>query len=107
MGGGSSRALSSSMGLRGGFVRAQGCARRGRRWVVFEPAGRGPQALWSRPFGWLWTKRAWVAASIGIVFTASTLYVLWAIRDLPDPTQDVLAAGDVVVLDRNRQPIEA
>jgi penicillin-binding protein 1A len=47
-----------------------------------------------------------VAAAIGIVFTASTLYVLWAIRDLPDPTQDVLAAGDVVVLDRNGKLIE-
>ena len=74
--------------------------------MVSQPAGRGVQARWSRPFGWLWAKRAWVAAAIGIVFTASTLYVLWAIRDLPDPTQNVLAAGDVVVLDRNGKLIE-
>ena len=74
--------------------------------MVSQPAGRRVQARWSRPFGWLWAKRAWVAAAIGIVFTASTLYVLWAIRDLPDPTQNVLAAGDVVVLDRNGKLIE-
>jgi penicillin-binding protein 1A len=75
--------------------------------VVSKPvADGGPQAQWSRPFRWLWAKRAWVAAAIGIVFTASTLYVLWAIRDLPDPTQDVLAAGDVIVLDRNGKLIE-
>ena len=35
-----------------------------------------------------------------------TLYVLWAIKDLPDPTQNVLAAGDVLVLDRNGKLIE-
>jgi penicillin-binding protein 1A len=75
--------------------------------VVSRPVGRGGQhSPWSRPFEWLWARRAWVAAGIGIVFTASTLYVLWAIRDLPDPTQDVLAAGDVVVLDRNGKLIE-
>jgi penicillin-binding protein 1A len=75
--------------------------------VVAEPAGRGAkQALWSRPFAWLWAKRAWVAAAIGVIFIASTLYVLWAVRDLPNPTQDVLAAGDVVVLDRNGKLIE-
>jgi hypothetical protein len=51
--------------------------------VVVNPADRGAQqaAAWSRPFRWLWAKRAWVAAAIGIVFLASTLYVLWAIRD--------------------------
>src|SRR5207302_11342916 len=35
-----------------------------------------------------------------------TLYVLWAIKDLPDPSQNVLAAGDVMVLDRNGKLIE-
>ncbi|MHB8590145.1 MAG: transglycosylase domain-containing protein [Candidatus Dormibacteraceae bacterium] len=75
--------------------------------MVSTPAVRGAkQALWIRPFGWLWAKRAWVAAAIGIVFMAATAYVLWAIRDLPNPTQDVLAAGDVVVLDRNGKLIE-
>jgi penicillin-binding protein 1A len=43
---------------------------------------------------------------VGFVFIASTLYVLWAIRDLPDPSQNVLAAGDVIVLDRNGKLIE-
>lgn len=76
--------------------------------MIEEPADRGTQqaAAWSRPFRWLWAKRAWVAAAIGIVFLASTMYVLWAVRDLPNPTQDVLAAGDVVVLDRNGKLIE-
>jgi membrane peptidoglycan carboxypeptidase len=74
--------------------------------VVSKPAGSSPQAPWPRPLAWLWAKRAWLAAAIGVVFTASTLYVLWAIRDLPDPTQNVLAAGDVVVLDRNGKLIE-
>jgi len=35
-----------------------------------------------------------------------TLYVLWVIKDLPDPSQNVLAAGDVMVLDRNGKLIE-
>ena len=75
--------------------------------MVSEPTGRGgQQALWARPFRWLWAKRAWIAAAVGIVFLASTGYVLWAIRDLPDPSQDVLAAGDVIVLDRNGNLIE-
>src|SRR5260370_2749129 len=35
-----------------------------------------------------------------------TLYVLWVIRDLPDRSQNVLAPGDVVVLDHNGKLIE-
>jgi len=73
--------------------------------VASTPAGR-QRALWLRPIAWLWAKRAWIAAFVGICLIASTLYVLWAIKDLPDPTQDVLAAGDVVVLDRNGKLIE-
>jgi membrane peptidoglycan carboxypeptidase len=61
---------------------------------------------WTRPLAWLWAKKAWIAAAIGVVFVASTLYVLWAIKDLPDPSQNVLAAGDVIVLDRNGKLIE-
>jgi membrane peptidoglycan carboxypeptidase len=75
--------------------------------MVTAPSGRGgQQALWARPFSWLWAKRAWVAGIVGALFLASTLYVLWAIHDLPDPSQDVLAAGDIVVLDRNGKLIE-
>ncbi|HYM97695.1 MAG TPA: biosynthetic peptidoglycan transglycosylase, partial [Candidatus Sulfotelmatobacter sp.] len=69
-------------------------------------AAGSQRALWLRPVAWLWAKRAWIAAMVGIVFIASTLFVLWAIKDLPDPSQDVLAAGDVVVLDRNGKLIE-
>jgi penicillin-binding protein 1A len=54
----------------------------------------------------MWAKRVWIAGITGIVFVLSTLYVLWAVQALPDPSQDVLAAGDVVVLDRNGRLIE-
>jgi membrane peptidoglycan carboxypeptidase len=76
--------------------------------VVQNPAGRDPQrvAVHHRLAGWLWAKRAWIAAVVGILFVLSTLYVLWAVKDLPDPSQDVLAAGDVIVLDRNGKLIE-
>ena len=63
-------------------------------------------SLMTRPFGWFWAKKAWIAAAVGVAFVASTLYVLWAIKDLPDPSQTVLAAGDVIVLDRNGKLIE-
>jgi len=76
--------------------------------MVRKPTDRDPQriATHSRLLGWLWAKRVWIAAAVGIVFILSTLYVLWAVKDLPDPSQDVLAAGDVVVLDRNGHLIE-
>ena len=76
--------------------------------MVSGPVGRGNHAAVSirHPVKWFWAHRTRFAAAIGIVFTASTLYVLWAIKDLPDPSQDVLAAGDVVVLDRNGKLIE-
>ena len=54
----------------------------------------------------MWAGRAWIAAAVGILFILSTLYVLWAVQDLPDPSQSVLAAGDVIVLDRNGKLIE-
>jgi len=69
-------------------------------------ARRGQHALWVRPLAWMWAKRAWIAALVGVFLIASTLYVLWAIKDLPDPSQNVLAAGDVVVLDHNGKLIE-
>jgi penicillin-binding protein 1A len=54
----------------------------------------------------MWAHRAWIAAFVGALLIGSTLYVLWAIKDLPDPSQNVLAAGDVIVLDRNGKLIE-
>jgi len=75
--------------------------------VVQNPTVRGPQrAPRHHLFGWLWARRAWIAAIVGILFILSTLYVLWAVQDLPDPSQSVLAAGDVIVLDRNGKLIE-
>ena len=71
-----------------------------------SPAARSGPALLSRPIRWLWTRRAWVAGVVGVALLGSTLYVLWAIKDLPDPSQSVLAAGDVLVLDRNGKLIE-
>ena len=71
------------------------------------PAAKGGQgALWTRPFAWLWAKRVWIATAVGALLVVSTVYVLWAIKDLPDPSQNVLAAGDVIVLDRNGKLIE-
>lgn len=73
-----------------------------------NPIGSGPARL--RPahglFGWFWAHRVVISAAVAVVFGLSTVYVLWAIKDLPDPNVDVLAAGDVVVLDRNGQLIE-
>jgi len=74
--------------------------------VATGPGGGGQRALWTRPFLWLWDKKAWIAAAVGVLLLATTLYVLWAIKDLPDPSQNVLAAGDVMVLDRNGKLIE-
>ena len=72
-----------------------------------EPvAGRGQRALWLRPIAWLWARKAWISALVGALLIAMTVYVLWAIKDLPDPSQNVLAAGDVMVLDRNGKLIE-
>ena len=69
-------------------------------------AGGDRNSLWLRPIHWLWARRAWISAGIGVLLIAMTVYVLWAIKDLPDPSQNVLAAGDVIVLDRNGKLIE-
>ena len=75
--------------------------------MASEPvAGRGQRALWLRPIAWLWARKAWISALVGALLIAMTVYVLWAIKDLPDPSQNVLAAGDVMVLDRNGKLIE-
>ena len=71
------------------------------------PVSHGSQgSLWTRPFEWLWAQKVKIAAVVGVVFLATTFYVLWAIKDLPDPSQNVLAAGDVIVLDRSGKLIE-
>ena len=71
------------------------------------PAARGGQpGFLTRPTAWLWAKRVWIAAALGVLLIGSTVYVLWAIKDLPNPSQNVLAAGDVIVLDRNGKLIE-
>ncbi|HEY6116372.1 MAG TPA: transglycosylase domain-containing protein [Candidatus Dormibacteraeota bacterium] len=75
--------------------------------MAFAPVARGGQpSMWSQPFRWLWAKKAWIAAAVGAVFLATTFYVLWALKDLPDPSQNVLAAGDVMILDRHGKLIE-
>ena len=57
-------------------------------------------------FEWFRAHRVLISALVAVVFGLSTVYVLWAIQDLPDPNIDVLAAGDIVVLDRNGKVIE-
>jgi len=75
--------------------------------VISEPKEGAPQrVLWSQPFKWLWAKRAWIAGGLGVLLILTTTYVLWAVHDLPDPSQEVLAAGDIVVVDRNGKLIE-
>jgi membrane peptidoglycan carboxypeptidase len=76
--------------------------------VALNPAGAVARRSWRTHglTGWFWRHRVWISAAVAVVFGASTLYVLWALKDLPDPNVDVLAAGDVVVLDRNGQVIE-
>jgi len=75
--------------------------------LISKPNGQGsPQAFWRRPTQWMWANRVPIAAVVGALFLAMTFYVLWTIKDLPNPSQDVLAAGDVVVLDRNGKLIE-
>jgi penicillin-binding protein 1A len=75
--------------------------------VATGPAARGGQpGFLTRPLAWLWAKRVWIASLLGVLLIGSTLYVLWAIKDLPDPSQNVLAAGDVIVLDRNGKLVE-
>jgi membrane peptidoglycan carboxypeptidase len=75
--------------------------------VATAPVARGGQpSIWFQPLVWLWAKKAWIAAAVGVVFLGTTFYVLWALKDLPDPSQNVLAAGDVLVLDRHGKLIE-
>jgi penicillin-binding protein 1A len=75
--------------------------------VSLDQDARGRQPGRFRRFrGWIWGKRVWLAACIAIVFALATGYVVWALQDLPDPSQGVLAAGDVVVLDRHGHLIE-
>ncbi len=56
--------------------------------------------------GWFTQHRIAIALVFALFFTACTSYVVWAVQDLPDPNVNLLAAGDVVVLDRNGQVIE-
>ena len=56
--------------------------------------------------GWFWAHRVLIAAAVAVFFGLCTAYVVWAVQDLPDPNVNVLAAGDVIVLDRNGKVIE-
>jgi membrane peptidoglycan carboxypeptidase len=53
----------------------------------------------------MWRRRIVISATIAVIFALSTVYVVWALKDLPDPNSG-LAAGDIVILDRNGQVIE-
>jgi len=53
----------------------------------------------------MWRRRIPIAAIIAVIFALSTAYVAWALKDLPDPNSG-LAAGDIIILDRNGQVIE-
>ena len=53
----------------------------------------------------MWRRRIAISAAIAVVFAMATAYVVWALQDLPDPNSG-LAAGDIIILDRNGQVIE-
>ncbi len=53
----------------------------------------------------MWRRRILISATIAVIFALSTAYVAWALKDLPDPNSG-LAAGDIILLDRNGQVIE-
>ena len=75
--------------------------------MVANPAGRDPRApIHRRLLDWTWARRGWIAGAIGLFFALSTGYIVWAVQDLPDPNQNALAIGDVVVVDRHGQVIE-
>ncbi len=57
------------------------------------------------PIGWLWSHRIAIAAFVAVACAAATVYLVWAVQDLPNPNSG-LAFGDIVVLDRNGQVIE-
>src|SRR5213082_1562424 len=80
--------------------------RRSAKGVIRTGRWPRPAIALAPPLAWLWAKKAWISAAVGALLIATTLYVLWAIKDLPDPSQNVLAAGDVMVLDRNGKLIE-
>ncbi|HZQ49075.1 MAG TPA: transglycosylase domain-containing protein [Candidatus Dormibacteraeota bacterium] len=67
--------------------------------VTPRPTGRGL-------IGWIGRHRVAIAAAVAVFFVACSAYVVWAVQDLPDPSADLSAAGDVIVLDRNGQTIE-
>ena len=76
--------------------------------MSFSPTGAQPRHSWQSHglTGWFWAHRVPIAALVALFFTLCTLYVAWALKDLPDPNVDVLAAGDIVFLDRHGQVIE-
>ena len=54
----------------------------------------------------MWRRRIPIAATVAVLCALSTAYVVWALQDLPDPSTNVLTAGDIVFLDRHGQVIE-
>jgi penicillin-binding protein 1A len=72
-----------------------------------DPAPRPAAPVHGRgPLGWFWAHRFLFAIAVAVVFAVCSIYVVWAVQDLPDPNVDVLSAGDIVILDRNGQVIE-
>jgi membrane peptidoglycan carboxypeptidase len=62
---------------------------------------RRPQRPW-----WRSRRLAWVGGALIGLLVLSTLYVVWTLRDMPDPGQDNVLAGSVVILDRKGREVE-
>ncbi len=52
------------------------------------------------------TKGGYIALAIVVLFAAFTGYVLWTLRDMPDPGKQDVLAGTVTVFDRKGRVIE-
>ncbi|HET7467164.1 MAG TPA: transglycosylase domain-containing protein [Candidatus Dormibacteraeota bacterium] len=71
-----------------------------------DPSANAPRSLRTHGLtGWMWKRRIPIAVMVAAFFALATAYVAWAVQDLPDPNSG-LAAGDIIVLDRNGQVIE-
>src|SRR5690348_356641 len=55
---------------------------------------------------WARTRGGFVALALILLLSGVFVYVLWTLRDLPDPGQQDVLANTVTVYDRNGQVIE-
>ena len=68
--------------------------------MSLDQAARGQRhARFRQLRSWLWAKKLWFAGGMAAMLMLVTAFVVWAVQDLPEPSQGFLDVGDVVVLD--------